>query len=198
MPDERDGDADLLGLGGRHRRRIRLHQVAQLRRLADVHELGDAELAPGIVDECVPAQRDADVLHLDADLAHLPAQLVVDELVGRVLDDVALARRVGDLGRRLERRLEVALDLARELLALLAHPLVRRLARRRSWCRRARGRAVADADDTAAEYEPVCVKPNLMLSRFSSFTASAMSSCVVTCGFGLGRRLERLLQASFR
>ena len=94
-------------------------------------QLADAKIASSIVDERMPAQRNADVLHLHANFAHLATQLVVDQLVGRVLDDIALARRIGDLERRLERGLEVALDLARELLALLAHLFVRRLARRR-------------------------------------------------------------------
>jgi len=39
---------------------------------------------------------------------------------------------------------------------------------------------VAVSEKTGDEYDPVLVNPNLTLSRFSSFTASATSSCVVT------------------
>jgi len=77
--DERDGELELLALGSGSERLVRLDEVGELGLLAHVHELADAERLAGIVDERVPAQLHAHVLHLDPDLAHFAAQLVVDQ-----------------------------------------------------------------------------------------------------------------------
>src|SRR5262245_13169829 len=127
--DERHGDDLLVQLHARRYRRFRVHEIGELRWFADVHELRDPEREARIIDERMPAQLDADVLNLHADLSHLPPQLVIDEPFGVVAYDEPLAAGVGHLRDGAEGGLEISLDFARQLVALRAHVLVGDLSR---------------------------------------------------------------------
>ncbi len=77
-----------------------MRDAVEIGRLGDVNQLRDAKVAAGIINVRLPAEKRADILHLHADLPHLPPQLVVDELVRRVGHGVLDAHRVARLGRR--------------------------------------------------------------------------------------------------
>ena len=89
---------NVCGLRRRHRHEVGLLHRRQVGLRDQVHHVAQPEVATRLVDVDLPGQPGADVLHLHADLAHLAPQLVVDQLVGGVLDDVAAAGGVGVVG----------------------------------------------------------------------------------------------------
>ncbi|CAM3690681.1 hypothetical protein BOFL111202_18775 [Bordetella flabilis] len=121
-----DGYVDGERLGSRQRFGVLGFGV---RRFRDVDEFRDAELGAGFVDVGLPAKIGADILHLDADLAHFAAQFVVDQLLAVVRQDIALAGGVGGFGDDAQRALVVLADFGGQLVRLLPHPLVRLFAR---------------------------------------------------------------------